>query len=98
MRGELPMLSTDDEFQKIREGIEASADVLGGAIERHGGGSWDYMIVAVPVNRGIKEVGLMTSVPSTQLPHFLAYLLAQYRACAAHGRVIDDRTEGMKPS
>lgn len=89
---------SNEEFQKIRVGIEAATDILANTIERHGEGSWDYLIVAVPVNRSIKEVGMMSSVPTEQIPHFLSFLLAQFRACAAMGRIIDDRPPGVKPS
>jgi hypothetical protein len=87
-----------EEFQKIRGGIEAATDILANCIERHGGGSWDYLIVAVPVNRGIKEVGMMSSVQPESLASFLDYLLRKYVECQQAGRVIDDRPPSMKPS
>ncbi len=91
-------MDDSEEFQKVKAGIVAAADVLTKAIEQEAKGPWDFLIVAVPMQRKTTQVGIMASMPAEQIPYFLSYLLAQYRLNVANGTIIDDRKPEGQPS
>jgi len=90
------MMDDAEEFNHVKAGIHAAADVLIKQIETHAKGPWDFLIVAVPMQRKTTQVGIMASMPAEQIPYFLSYLLAQYRTNAKNGTIIDDtKPEGV---
>lgn len=94
------MREADTEFDKIRAAIDAATDVLAGAIERDGGGRWDFLIVAVPqAGRPSTRVAMMSSMLPDMLPKFLSYLLVQLDAREVRKVVeINGLPQDVKPS
>lgn len=86
------------EFEKIRAGVEAATDVLASAIEKYGGGSWDYVIAAIPVQRPVQRVALMSSVMPDILPKLFAYLHMQLTGDTKKIVEINGVPQDVKPS
>lgn len=91
-------MSEDEEFEKVKLGIEAATDVLTHAIARHAKGEWDYLIVAVPHGGETTRIGMMASVPADMIPGFLAWLHVQFKSCEAKGTILSDERPAGDPS
>lgn len=91
-------MTDDEEFELVRAAIVESTEKLAVAIEKHGSGQWDYMIVAVPSGRPFTRIGLMSSMQPEQLPLFLKWLGDQMAACAKRGAILTDQVGAEKPS